>query len=299
PMPVEALRFYHQPVLVDRNITIDTFPVGTGPYMMTLNQPNRRIVLKANPNFHGEAYPSAGEPGDAEAGLLDDAGKRMPFIDKVVYSLERESIPYWNKFMQGYYDVSGISSESFDQVVQFGSGGQAHLTADMRARGIEMQSAVAASVFYTGFNMLDDVVGGDSERARKLRRAVSIAIDYKKYISIFLNGRGVPAQGPIPPSIFGHQAGADDYNHYVFDWIDGDAVRRPISDARQLLADAGYGDGIDPDTGEPLVLHLDITGTGPAAGSQLAWYRKQLARIGIRLVIRNTTFNRLQQKMAA
>src|SRR5699024_7806947 len=33
--------------------------------------------------------------------------------------------------------------------------------------------------------------------------------------------------------------------------------------------------------------------------SQLAWYRKQLARIGIRLVIRNTTFNRLQQKMAA
>src|SRR5699024_8852926 len=274
PMPVEALRFYHQPVLVDRNITIDTFPVGTGPYMMTVNQPNRRIVLEANPNFHGEKYPSRGESGDAEAGLLDDAGQRMPFIDKVVYSLERESIPYWNKFVQGYYDVSGISSESFDQVISFGASGQARLTQEMKARGIDMQSAVAATVFYTGFNMLDDVVGGVSERARKLRRAVSIAIDYKKFISIFLNGRGVPAQGPIPPLIFGHQTGPQDYNHYVFDWVDGKAVRRPIEDARQLLTEAGYPNGIDPNTGEPLVLHLDTTGTGPGAGARLAWYRK-------------------------
>src|SRR5699024_2012975 len=206
---------------------------------------------------------------------------------------------YWNKFMQGYYDISGISSESFDQVISFGAGGQARLTPDMKARGIEMQSAVAATIFYTGFNMLDDVVGGDSERARKLRRAVSIAIDYKEYIGIFLNGRGVPAQGPIPPLIFGHQAGPEDYNHYVFDWVAGEVMRRSIKDARQLLAEAGYPNGIDPATGEPLVLHLDTTGNGPGAGSRLAWYRKQLSRIGIRLVIRNTTFNRLQQKMAA
>jgi oligopeptide transport system substrate-binding protein len=42
----------------------------------------------------------------------------MPFIDKVVFSREREGIPYWNKFLQGYYDSSGISSDSFDQAVR-------------------------------------------------------------------------------------------------------------------------------------------------------------------------------------
>ncbi len=297
PMPVEALRFYNQPVLRDRSIDIDTFPVGTGPYMMTENQPNRRIVLVANPNFRGEPYPSRGAPGDAKAGLLADAGKPMPFIHKVVYSLELESIPYWNKFMQGYYDLSGINSDSFDQVIQFNSGGQANLTGPMKKRGIQLQTAVTQSVFYVGFNMLDDVVGGYSEKARKLRRAISIAIDFDDFINIFLNGRGVPAQGPIPPEIFGHESGPDGYNHYVFDWVDGKAVRKPLSDARKLLAEAGYPGGINPATGDPLVLNLDTTGDGPGAGARLAWYRQQLAKIGIRLVIRSTTYNRLQQKM--
>jgi oligopeptide transport system substrate-binding protein len=37
-----------------------------------------------------------------------------------VFTREKEQIPYWNKFLQGYYDASGISSDSFDQAVQFG-----------------------------------------------------------------------------------------------------------------------------------------------------------------------------------
>ena len=62
---------------------------------------------------------------------------------------------------------------------------------------------------YMGFNMLDPVVGGDSERARKLRQAISIAIDQEEFISIFLNGRGTPAMNPMPPGIFGNMPGED------------------------------------------------------------------------------------------
>ena len=47
-------------------------------------------------------------PKFIEAGLLADAGKPLPFIDKLVFSREKEGIPYWNKFLQGYYDTSGI-----------------------------------------------------------------------------------------------------------------------------------------------------------------------------------------------
>ena len=54
------------------------------------------------------------------AGLLADCGTRLPFIERVVFSREKESIPYWNKFLQGYYDASGVSSDNFDQAVQMG-----------------------------------------------------------------------------------------------------------------------------------------------------------------------------------
>ena len=64
--------------------------------------------------------------------------------------------------------------------------------------------------------MLDNVVGGNTEQSRLLRQAISIAIDYDEYISIFANGRGVLAQSPIPPGIFGHQDGINDYNQVLF-----------------------------------------------------------------------------------
>ncbi|HET6761069.1 MAG TPA: ABC transporter substrate-binding protein, partial [Gemmatimonadaceae bacterium] len=198
PVPEEVERFYSQPGMAEKNLTLDWYPVGTGPYMLTVNDPNRQMVLARNPNFHGERYPTEGEQEDAAAGLLEDAGKPIPFVDRAIYTLEKEGIPYWNKFLQGYYDASGISSDNFDQAVQMSTTGEIALTEDMRSKGIKLETAVAPSDNYMGFNWLDPVVGGVSERARKLRQAISIAIDYEEYISIFANGRGVPAQGPIP-----------------------------------------------------------------------------------------------------
>ena len=75
------------------------------------------------------------------------------------------------------------------------------MTDAMKNKGIDLQTAVSSSIFYTGFNMLDPIVGGDGERAAKLRQAISIAVDFEEYISIFLNGRGIPAHGVIPPGI--------------------------------------------------------------------------------------------------
>src|SRR5574340_760300 len=197
PVPPEVEHFFSQPGMAEKNLSLDWYPVGTGPYMLTVNNPNRQMVLERNPHFHGETYPGEGEPGDAAAGLLADAGKPLPFIDKVVFSLEKENIPSWNKFLQGYYDASGITSDSFDQAVQMSGQGDPSVTDAMREKGIRLVTAVATSSNYMGFNMLDPVVGGYSEQARKLRQAISVAVDYEEYISIFANGRGIPAQGPI------------------------------------------------------------------------------------------------------
>ncbi|MHB1951850.1 MAG: ABC transporter substrate-binding protein, partial [Acidiferrobacteraceae bacterium] len=194
PMPWEAVRFFSQPGMASRNLTLNWYPVGTGPYMLTINDPNREMVLRRNPNFHRETYPRHGAPGDAAAGLLKDAGRRLPFVHGAVFTLEKESIPYWNKFLQGYYDRSGIGAENFDQAVRLGIHGRPHLTREMRRRHMRLSVQVQTAIFFYGFNMLDPVVGGYSRRARDLRRAISIAINIEHEISIFQNGRGLPAQ---------------------------------------------------------------------------------------------------------
>jgi ABC-type transport system substrate-binding protein len=248
PMPWEADAFYEQAGLKDKNITLDWYPVGTGAYLLAENNPNRRMILERNPNFHEEYYPYEGESGDKEKGLLNDAGKRLPFIDKVVFMLEKETIPYWTKFLQGYYDASGIASDNFDQAIQFTGSGGAALTPAMLDKGIQLQTSVSMSDFYLGFNMLDAVVGGDSEQNRKLRQAIAIAVDYEEYISIFMNGRGLPAQGILPPEIYGYAQGKAGINPYVYDWVNDKPQRKPITEAKQLMAEAGYSDGIDPKT---------------------------------------------------
>jgi ABC-type transport system substrate-binding protein len=297
PMPWEAERFFEQPGMAERNLTLDWWPVGTGPYMLTENNPNARMVLERNPNFRGEPYPSEGEPGDAEAGLLRDAGGTLPFIDRVVFSREKESIPYWNKFMQGYYDVSAIGSDQFDQAVRVSIEGDAGVTPEMEQKGIRLSTSVETSTFYTGFNWMDKVVGGSSERARKLRQAISIAFDIEEQITIFSNGRGIAAQGPIAPGIFGYREGREGMNPVVYEWRDGKPVRKSLEGARRLLAEAGYPNGRDAQTGQPLVLYFDTVARGAGDKAVFDWYRQQFDKLAIQLEIRTTDWNRFQDKI--
>ena len=296
-VPWEADQLYQQEGLIKRNITMDWFPVGTGPYQLTENDPNSQMVLERNPHYRLDYYPNEGEQSDIEGNLLMDANKMIPFVDKVVFLLEKEQTSYWNKFLQGYYDVSGISSDSFEQAIQMGSGGDFGLSDEMIKKGVQLSTAVGTSTYYIGFNMQDPVVGGDSEQARKLRQAISIAIDYEEYISIFLNGRGIAAQGPIPPGIFGYKTGEAGINDKVYEWQDSEAKRRAIDEARSLLADAGYPNGRTQDTGEPLTLYFDVPSNGPEARAQFDWLRKQFQKLGVQLVIRSTDYNRFQDKM--
>jgi oligopeptide transport system substrate-binding protein len=297
PMPWEADVFYDQAGLADKNITLDWFPVGTGAYLLAENNPNRRMILLKNPLFHGETYPDEGEPDDLANGLLQDAGKPLPFIDKVVFMLEKETIPYWSKFLQGYYDLSGIASDSFDQAIQFTGSGGAQLTKAMKDKGIQLQTAVTTSNFYLGFNMQDSVVGGNTEQARKLRQAIAIAVDFEEYIAIFMNGRGVAAQGVVPPGIYGFAEGKAGINPYVYDWINGKAQRKKIAVAKQLMTEAGYSNGIDPKTREALILYFDTTAVNVDDRPRMNWYRKQFSKLGIKLVVRATDYNRFQEKL--
>jgi len=298
PLPREADRFYEQAPLITRNLKLDNRPVGTGPYTLKTFLPNKEIVLSRNKNFHEETYPEEGEPEDRARGLLDDAGKRLPFIEKVIHKQEKEAIPRWNKFIQGYYDTSGIINEVFDQAVQMNTEGDIALSDTMQERGIRLLKTVTTVTYYFAFNMLDDVVGGDTAENQKLRRAISIAVDMEEWVQIFDNGRGIPAQDILPSGIFGHRPGREGLNEYVYEWDETGArpKRRSIAQAKQLLAEAGYPGGKDSE-GNPLVINFDTAWTGAWAKPRIDWLRKQFRKIDVDLQIRQTDYNRFRDKV--
>ena len=304
PIPWEAEKFYSQPGMAAKNLTMNYWPVGTGPYMLTDFVENRRHVLERNPNFHGETYPCEGERGDKEKGYLADCGKPLPFVDKVVFDMEKENVPLQAKFLQGYYDTPAIERLDYGTTYLVAMGDDAKKDKEYREKGIKLPTTVEANNWYIGFNWLDPVIGKgatpeQAERNRKLRQALSIAIDWEEHIAIFERGQGVAAQGPLPPSLFGYREdGPSAFNPVVYrKGSDGQPVRRSLDEAKKLLAEAGFPNGRDAATGKPLVLNFDYQQSGPASKALLDWYVKQFAKIGVQLEVRATDYNRFQDKM--
>jgi len=56
--------FFGLPGMAERGMSLDTWPVGTGPFMVTDYRKDRRIVMTRNPNYRGEPYPCEGSEED-------------------------------------------------------------------------------------------------------------------------------------------------------------------------------------------------------------------------------------------
>ena len=291
PVAWEAVAYYNgregRPHFADH-------AVGTGPYRLALYEKQYRFTLERNEAWYGSlaanaeapgaVFPSTIPPEDVAEGRIDAsyAGRRLPFLERIKFYREREDIPLFNKFLQGYYDSGGIIKESFDAVVQSG-----RLSPEMRARGMRLDKEVEPTIFYVGFNMGDQVVGTPAgERGRKLRQAMSLAVDAKQYLELFFNGRGVLAQSPLPPGIFGY----DDSYKNPFRQFD-------VARARQLLAEAGYKNGIDPATNTRLKVSFDTYATTASSSLPLEFLAAAWRQIGLDIEINSTTYNQFQDKV--
>jgi ABC-type transport system substrate-binding protein len=304
PVPWEADAFYAQPGFAERGLTLDMWPVGTGPFMMVEYLKDRRHVMRRNPNYRGEPYPCEGMPGDKEEGLLADCGKTMPFVDEIVITVEREAVPQRGKFRQGYYDIEVFERTDTGMDYLVAMQDSEEVRREYEAKGFRLNRGSDVNSYFIGFNMLDPVIGNgetpaQSERNKKLRQAISIAIDWDEYSKIFPKKAGQTAMSPLPPGIFGSRDGTlEGVNPVTHRVVDGRVVRRPIADAKRLMAEAGYPNGRDATTGRPLVLNYDFYAPAtPERKPEIDWVVRQFAKIDIQLEVRATDNNQFQDKV--
>jgi ABC-type transport system substrate-binding protein len=304
PLPWEADAFYAQAGMTERGLTLDTWAVGTGPYMMVEFRKDQRYALRRNPNYRGEPYPCEGTPEARAAGLLADCGKPTPFIDNIVFNVEREAVPRRGKFRQGFYDVEVFERTDTGMDYLVGMQDSETVRKEYQDKGFRLNRGSDVNSYFIAFNMLDPVVGDSDKpdekiRHRKLRQALAIAIDWDEWSKIFPEDAGTTAMSPLPPGIFGSREGTPEgINPFTYRNVEGKPVRRSIDEAKKLLADAGYPNGRDAATGKPLVLNYDYySAPTPENKPKIDWVVRQLAKLDVQLEVRATDNNQFQDKV--
>lgn len=231
-VPKEAVDFYGE--------RFGRHPVGTGPYRLEEWVQNYRLSFVRNPSWRTsgrvELYPAAGEPGDAERGLLADAGRPLPFLDRLVAYVVADAATQWMMFLNGELDESDISRDNWSVVLDE----QHELVPALRERGVRLDISPQLRIAYIGFNADDPVVGKNVA----LRRAMTLAFNSEQWIRLH-HGRVRRPHSPIPSMLAGYEP---DYDPWAFD----------LERARAMLAEAGYVGGRDPATGRRLELTLEL-----------------------------------------
>ncbi|WP_245395657.1 ABC transporter substrate-binding protein [Anthocerotibacter panamensis] len=288
PVPPEAVAYWDGQV--HNGTERDPFmfhPVGTGAYKLKSWERNQRLVLVRNENYRArDHYPSEGDPGDREKGLLRDAGKPLPFVDEAYYTITRESIPMWTLFRQGYVDHIGRMGRRLGDNVAQAVTASGALSPDFEKNGVKLERIVNLSTDYLGFNMTDAVVGNSGpspERNKKLRQAISTAYDFDRFNDYFYFGVKVKAENLLPPGMFGYDVGYK--NPYR---------TQDVQKGKQLMREAGYPDGVDPKTGRPLTLELVYQAKGPESQREAQYFIEEFGKLGIKLKVKLVTWSEMQ-----
>lgn len=182
--------------------------VGTGPFQIKVMKEGESIILERNPNYWG----------------VDEYGNQLPYLDIVNISFDKEKKIELLNFQKGDLDmVFRLPVEMINDVLV------QKQEADQGGGNIpfEFQSLAALTIQYYGFQHQSDVFDDP-----KVRLAFNYAIDRKKLVNFVLQGQGYPAENGIVPPFEGYPA--ERVHGYTFN----------PDTARQLLAEAGYPNGV-------------------------------------------------------
>jgi ABC-type transport system substrate-binding protein len=263
PMPLEAVEKYEN-LLHDRMI-------GTGPFRLEKYNPLSGAKLVRFENYHEAYYPKEGDRLANSQGLLSDAGKRLPFLDGIQFSIVKESQTRWLSFMAGKIDVLSIPKDNYASAIDpTGS-----LTNELKAQGIQLQIFPTLTYWWLSFNMRDPLVG----KNKNLRLAIAHAIDNENYIQTFTNNIGQKANSIYPPGIPGYDPASQ--LPYSFN----------LDKAKSYLKLAGYPEG----KGLPTLVY-DVRGTSATQRQQADYVKTELGKIGIEVKVILNSFPAFLEK---
>ncbi|MGX9854541.1 ABC transporter substrate-binding protein [Limimaricola variabilis] len=170
-------------------------PVGTGAFKLGEWTIGQRLVFEKFENHWREG---------------------VPYLDQITFEVGQEPIVALLRLQNGEVDVpgDGIPPAKFVEVMNDPA---------------QAERVVEGGQLHTGYITMNTQMPPFDDV--KVRQAVNMAINKDRIIQI-INGRAVPANQPLPPSMPGY---TENYEGYQYD----------IEAAKALLAEAGHPDGFE------------------------------------------------------
>lgn len=210
-------------------------PVGTGPYKFIEWKTSEKIVLEANPEYW--------------------EGK--PYIERYIYRIIPDSATQFLELKSGGVDYMGLTPLQFARQTEF---------PEFR-KNFNKYSYLAFAYTYLGYNLNNPLF-----QDKRVRKAISYAIDKQELVDGVLLGLGKTATGPYKPKT----------------WVYNDKVERYDYNprkARELLAEAGWkdtnGDGILDKGGKPFEFTIMTNQGNESRAKTVEIIQKRLKEIGI------------------
>ncbi|MBR7652937.1 ABC transporter substrate-binding protein [Brucella oryzae] len=203
-------------------------PVGSGAFKMTEWTLGQRIVFERFKDYYNPS---------------------LPKLDQITFEVGQEPVVALLRLQNGEVDIpgDGIPPAKFIEV-----------TKDPKFKELIIQGGQ----LHTGYVTMNVKIKPFDNV--KVRHAVNMAINKDRIVRI-INGRAVPANQPLPPSMPGF---AKDYKGYPYD----------PEKAKALLAEAGVADGFETE--------LFVANTDPQPRIAQA-IQQDLAAIGIKASIKS------------
>lgn len=251
-------------------------PVGNGAFQIKEWVRGQRFRMVRNPRYITSVFPSEGWPPEREALCRPLAGKPLPLVDELQFTVFRELLPQFLLARQGYLDRFAAQKDAVNSLVT----ASRELSPKFKARGMKLSKQYEVSTFYISINMQDPLLGGN----KKLRQALSCAYNPQGFIDLLYGGVAPIAEQILSPGIPGFDPKFK--NPYGFN----------LEKAKQLIAEAGYPGGRDPKTGQPLEITLDGVAGGSEERQLLEYHQRQFEQCGIRVKVIENTFARMLEK---
>ncbi|EMA40168.1 ABC transporter substrate-binding protein [Halococcus hamelinensis] len=226
----------HSKKAIESERDLSTKPVGTGPFSLeNLDDANEVIRLSPHEQYWGEG----------------------PNVDGVVFETIGQNSTRAQSLAEGEVDiVDGLGAQSSQQL--------------QSADAAELRQIDGINVGYMAFNMASVKPFQD----KKVRQAISYAINTKAIVENIYSGFANQASQPLPPNVMGHNGSIDPYAY-------------DTEKAQSLLEEAGYGDGFSFE----LSTFKNPRGYNPSPLPTAQTVKSNLSEVGIEVSVNQMSFD--------